>query len=119
LREPAPGPAEGKARTGYLFLKDGHKLVKVLVKDITYIEGLKDYVIVHTAGKRITILQSMKSIEEILSEKSFIRVHKSFIVSLEKIDAVEGNTIRIGNSSIPVGETYKAAFVEALRKNIL
>jgi two-component system, LytTR family, response regulator len=62
LREPAPGPAEGKARTGYLFLKDGHKLVKVLVKDITYIEGLKDYVIVHTAGKRITILQSMKSI---------------------------------------------------------
>lgn len=96
----------------YLFLKVEYQLVRVAFSDICYIEGLKDYVKVHLVGtpRPLLSLNSLKALEEKLPPSRFMRVHRSFIVSLEKISAVTKNTIQIGQTTIPVGDQYKDTF---------
>ncbi len=96
----------------YLFLKVEYQLVRVAFSDICYIEGLKDYAKVHLVStpKPLLSLTSLKALEEKLPPARFMRVHRSFIVSLEKISAVTKNTIQIGQTTIPVSEQYKDAF---------
>ncbi len=99
-------------REEYLFLKVEYQLVRVAYDDILYIEGLKDYVKVHLKSepKPLLSLTSLKSLEEKLPEQRFMRVHRSFIVNLEKIGAVSRNSIQIDKTSIPVSDQYKEAF---------
>jgi len=96
----------------YLFLKVEYQLVRVALNDILYIEGLKDYVKVYLQNttKPLLSLTSLKSLEEKLPSKHFMRVHRSFIVSLGKIGAVTKNTILIDKVIIPVSEQHKDAF---------
>lgn len=96
----------------YIFLKVEYHLVRVAIKDILYIEGLKDYVKVYleNADKAILTLTSLKVLEQKLSPKIFMRVHRSYIVSLEKVNSVTKNSLNIGPLSITVGEQYKDAF---------
>jgi two-component system, LytTR family, response regulator LytT len=96
----------------FLFLKVEYQLVRVAFGDILYIEGLKDYVKVHLQNnpKPLLSLTSLKTLEEKLPAKHFMRVHRSFIVSLGKIGAVTKNSIQIGNVNIPVSEQHKDAF---------
>ncbi|AMQ01358.1 LytTr DNA-binding region [Pedobacter cryoconitis] len=96
----------------YIFLKVEYHLVRVAIKDILYIEGLKDYVKVYleNADKAILTLTSLKVLEQKLSAKIFMRVHRSYIVSLEKVNSVTKNSLTIGSLSITVGEQYKDAF---------
>lgn len=96
----------------YLFLKVEYQLVRVAFSDICYIEGLKDYVKVHLVSttKPLLSLTSLKALEEKLPSSRFMRVHRSFIVSLEKISAVTKNTIQIGSTTVPVSDQYKDAF---------
>lgn len=96
----------------YIFLKVEYHLVRVAIKDILYIEGLKDYVKVYleNADKAILTLTSLKVLEQKLSPKIFMRVHRSYIVSLEKVNSVTKNSLNIGSLSITVGEQYKDAF---------
>lgn len=96
----------------YLFLKVEYQLVRVAFSDICYIEGLKDYVKVHLVStpKPLLSLTSLKVLEEKLPPARFMRVHRSFIVSLEKISAVTKNTIQIGATTLPVSDQYKDAF---------
>lgn len=96
----------------YIFLKVEYHLVRVAIKDILYIEGLKDYVKVYleNADKAILTLTSLKVLEQKLSAKIFMRVHRSYIVSLEKVNSVTKNSLNIGSLSITVGEQYKDAF---------
>ncbi|HTF29609.1 MAG TPA: LytTR family DNA-binding domain-containing protein [Flavitalea sp.] len=96
----------------YLYLKVEHQMVKVPVNDILFIEGLKDYAKIHlkTDGNPLMSLITLKALEEKLSGNKFLRVHKSFIVSLDKITAVTKTSVIIGKSSIPVSEQYKDAF---------
>jgi two-component system, LytTR family, response regulator LytT len=103
----APEPEEES-----LFLKVEYQLVRVAFKDILYIEGLKDYVKVYVQGstKPILSLTSLKALEEKLPAKRFMRVHRSYIVSLEKINSLMRNSIQIGTVTIPVSEQYKEAF---------
>lgn len=96
----------------YLFVKSEYKLIKIELKNLIYIEGLKDYVKFYTVNseKPILSLMSMKSLEEELSDKNFMRVHRSFMVNLKKVVTVERNRIVFGKKYIPVSEKYKENF---------
>ena len=101
----------------FVFVKDGTKLVKVNLEDILYVEGLKDYVTIHTPNQKIISLQRLKVLEDQLPPEKFIRVHNSFIVALNAIDVIHKGDIQIGNAMIPIGETYKKAFRDFIERN--
>ncbi|MDB5025784.1 MAG: response regulator transcription factor [Mucilaginibacter sp.] len=103
----------------FIFVKTEHKIQKVYLNDILFIEGLKDYISIFTRAERIITLQNMKKMEDALPDKHFIRVHKSYIVSLNKIDSIERSRIFIGDKIIPVGDTYREEFFKIVDgKNI-
>ena len=101
----------------FMFVKDGTKLVKVQLSDILYIEGLKDYVTIHTKQQKITSLQRMKVLEEQLPSDQFIRIHNSYIVSLKGIEVVHKGEVQVGGNLLPIGETFKKSFREFIEKN--
>ncbi len=96
----------------YLFLKVEYQLIRVAYADILYIEGLKDYVKVHlqNESKPLLSLTSLKSLEEKLPAHRFMRVHRSYIVGLEKIEAISKTSIQIGNAVVPVSDQFKDTF---------
>ena len=114
----AVAPAEERIEDEYLFLKVEYQLVRIALNDILYIEGLKDYVKVwlKSAEKPVLSLTSLKSLEEKLPGKRFMRVHRSFIVSLDKINSITRNALQIGKVNITVGDQYKDAFGVFLSK---
>ena len=107
-------PATPAASADYIFLKVEYQLVKVVLKDITHIEAYKDYVKVHLTSKNHPLLSltSMKNMEELLPKDRFMRVHRSFIVSLDHIDSISKNVIHVGKQQIAVGDLYKEQFSE-------
>jgi DNA-binding LytR/AlgR family response regulator len=107
-------PTTPAASADYIFLKVEYQLVKVMLKDITHIEAYKDYVKVHLTSKNHPLLSltSMKNMEELLPKDRFMRVHRSFIVSLDHIDSISKNVIHVGNQQIAVGDLYKEQFSE-------
>jgi two-component system response regulator LytT len=109
------------ANNEFLFLKSDYKIKRINFNDILYIEGLKDYVKVYTRNqaKPILSLTSLKSLEAKLPSNKFMRVHRSFIVNLEKIDTIERSRIVFGKEYIPVSDQYKSKFQEYLDKNFL
>ncbi|WP_462252939.1 LytR/AlgR family response regulator transcription factor [Ekhidna sp.] len=99
----------------FLFLKVDRKMVKVYLKDITYIESLKDYVRVKTeAGKELISLQKISYLEKKLPADCFQRVHKSYIISVKKISAYSNTSIEIGETEIPIGRSYKSEVMKVL-----
>ncbi|HWK59486.1 MAG TPA: LytTR family DNA-binding domain-containing protein [Parapedobacter sp.] len=94
----------------FIFVKTEHKIQRVDLDDILYIEGLKDYISIYTADERIVTLQNMKKMEDILPSNRFIRVHRSYIVALDKIASIERGRIFIEDKIIPVGDTYRDGF---------
>ncbi|MFW6352545.1 MAG: LytR/AlgR family response regulator transcription factor [Bacteroidota bacterium] len=106
--------------SNYFFVKTESRLQKVDFSDILYIEGQGDYLRIICIKEKIMTLQNFKRMEEILPDDNFIRVHKSYIVALNKIDSIERNRIKIGAKYIPISETYKKTFHLALeRKGLL
>ncbi len=105
----------------FLFLKSEYKIRRINFNDILYIEGLKDYVKVYLQheAKPIMSLSSLKALENKLPETKFMRVHRSFIVNLEKIDTIERSRIVFGKVYIPVSDQYKAAFNHFVKNNFL
>jgi two-component system, LytTR family, response regulator LytT len=105
----------------FLFLKSEYKIRRINFNDILYIEGLKDYIKVYIAGDNqpVMSLNSIKSLEQKLPEEKFMRVHRSFIVNLDKIDTIERSRIIFGKIYIPVSDQYKEKFQEYLDKNFL
>jgi DNA-binding LytR/AlgR family response regulator len=98
----------------FFFVKSGYKMMKVDYDDILYIEGLSEYIIIKTKTTNIITLQSFKNIEKTLPESGFIRIHKSYLVSLNKIDSVEGQSVIIHNKELPIGNKYKKRFFEVI-----
>ena len=92
----------------FIFVKSGVKRIKLFFADVTHIQGLKDYAIIHAATGKIVIKGSVKSMQQLFPEERFIRVHKSFIVAKDKIKRIEKNRIIIGDHQIPIGRNYKA-----------
>jgi two-component system response regulator LytT len=114
-------PDQVEANNEFLFLKSDYKIKRINFNDILYIEGLKDYAKVYTqnSAKPVMSLTTMKLLESKLPEAKFMRVHRSFIVNLEKIDTIERSRIVFGKTYIPVSEQYKGKFQEFLDKNFL
>ena len=110
-----------EANNQFLFLKSEYKIRRINFNDILYIEGLKDYIKVYVSGeiKPIISLNSIKSLEQKLPETGFMRVHRSFIVNLNRIDIIENNRIVFGKTFIPVSDLHKEKFQEYLDKNFL
>jgi DNA-binding LytR/AlgR family response regulator len=97
---------------GYFFVNAEYSLVKVVFDDIVLIEGLKDYLKIQLAhGKPLIIRMSMKTIEEKLPARKFMRVHKSYIISLAAITSIRKNTVFLGSQEVPVSENYKDALL--------
>jgi len=119
--ERTPSSSEVKAtqtEDECLFLKVEYQLLRVAYDDIRYIQGLKDYVKVHllSSNKPLLSLISMKALEEKLPTKRFMRIHRSYIISLDKIEAVSRGNVQIGNESIPVSNQYKDQFNELISR---
>ncbi len=103
----------------FIFVKTEHKIQKIELNDILYIEGLKDYISIFTKTERIITLQNMKKMEETLPKGQFIRVHKSYIIALDKIESIERSRISICGKIIPIGDTYRDDFFRHIdNKNI-
>lgn len=103
----------------FIFVKTEHKIQKIELDDILYIEGLKDYISIYTKTERIITLQNMKKMEETLPKGEFIRVHKSYIISIDKIESIERSRISIAAKIIPIGDTYRDEFFKLIDgKNI-
>lgn len=114
-------PIEVKASEEFLMIKSEHKIIRINFSDIKYIEGMREYVRIHLISQKpIMSLMSMKKLEETLPQGSFMRVHRSYIVSLDKITVIERNRIIFDKDIyIPVSEQYKLKFQEYLDKNFL
>jgi DNA-binding LytR/AlgR family response regulator len=104
---PSSEKAEPKLYEDYLTIRADRKHYKINYNDLIYIEGQKAYVTFHTTNKKVTALASLKELEDQLPAKQFIRIHKSYIVSVKYIDALEGNMVEIDQKKLPVGKSYK------------
>ncbi|MDF2193188.1 LytTR family DNA-binding domain-containing protein [Paraflavitalea sp. CAU 1676] len=99
-----------------IFVKTGQKIVQVAIDDILYIEGLREYIAIHTQHGKIITLQTFKKTEESLPPGRFIRVHKSYLVAFDKISSIEKGQLFIQRKGIPIGEVYREAFFLAIRQ---
>ena len=107
------GPAKEKlSGADYIFVKEGTRFIKVNIDEVLFIEGLKNYVAIHTITQKIVSLQRLKALEDQLSADMFIRVHNSYIVAKRAISCVKENEIQVGPAKIPIGETYLKPFMD-------
>jgi DNA-binding LytR/AlgR family response regulator len=111
-KEITPAP---KSESEYLFLKVGHRIQKVATGDIFFVEGMKDYLRICTKEEKIMTLLSFAKLEELLPLQGFARVHRSFLVAIDKIDHIEKNRIWIADQAIPISDTYADAFYKRLK----
>lgn len=96
----------------YVFVKADRKTFKVSLKDILFVEGLKDYVILHTVDNRIITAMNIKTIHEQLPNKIFVRTSKSFIVNIKHVSSFDNNTVYIQKNEIPIGNVYRSHFFD-------
>lgn len=104
-QETAPKPTP-ILKSEEIFIKDGHNLVKLVLKDVLYIEAVSNYVSFKTTAKNYLALMSLQKLEESLPD-NFVRIHRSFMVNINRIDRVEANTILVGEVPLPVSSSYK------------
>ena len=113
--EPEPATVQGTtANKTYLLVKADYRLYKVNFEDLLYIEGQHEYVSFYTREKRITALYSLKNLEEQLPSDQFIRVHKSYIVSINEIQEIEPLSITVAGQKLPIGGSYRDALMKKL-----
>jgi DNA-binding LytR/AlgR family response regulator len=121
-RKDAAGSGEMEVED-YIFVKADKKLVKINYNDILYIEGLKDYVIIRMNTSRVITLQTMKSLEEKLPQQMFKRIHRSYIINLNKIKAIIGNMVEVIEKNqpkhLPIGKNYREELLDIVNKNRL
>lgn len=98
----------------YLFVKTGYSTVKISFNEIRYVEGLKDYIKIFVNEKSLITKSTIKHFESKLPSGLFARVHKSYIISIDKIDKIEYNHIFIGQKKIPIGMQFKNSFYEKI-----
>ncbi|TCD05583.1 response regulator transcription factor [Pedobacter frigidisoli] len=113
-------PIEAIQEDAYVFVNANYSLVKVMLRDVTYIEGLKDYVRINlTYGNTIVTRLGLKAIEERLDSSKFMRVHKSFMIALDKIDSVQKAQLVIQRKEIPIGDGYRSLLQNYISKKNL
>jgi len=110
-------PAEELPDNDFIFVKADYQMQKVRLADIIFIEGMKDYLRIHLENSRIMTLMSFSRMEKALPSSRFKRIHKSFIIPVDKIDQVERTVVTIGSHKIPIGNKYRKDFFDFLEKN--
>lgn len=105
---------EVSVEADHLFIKVDTKLVKLMNNDILYVESMGDYVKFVTTEKKYVSLNTLKNLEEKLSKSSFLKVHRSYIVNITKIDDLQGNTVYINGNAIPIGKAHKEDVMKRL-----
>lgn len=112
-------PAASAEQASFLFVKGDskNKFLKVDYADIQYIEGLKNYVSIFTTTQRVITYQTLRELEEQLPQPPFYRIHKSYIVSTNRIRMIDGNMLYIGEKALPIGNTYREEFLKSVRRN--
>jgi len=101
----------------FIYVKENKRVIKVNLSDILYIEGLSEYVQIYTEKKKIITKTTMTSLEDKLPNLGFLRIHKSFIVSMSRIEAFTANTIEVPGKELPIGRSYKNTVLNALQQN--
>ncbi len=104
---PAPRETAHPETDRFLYFRADRKMVKVMVDEILYVESLKDYVRIVTATRQVVAKQTITSLEEMLPEDAFLRIHRSFIVARTKIDSFSPNHVEAGGKELPIGRHYK------------
>ena len=120
LKKNGTTPAETPSGTpDYIMVRVEYSTVRINIADIEFVEGLKDYVKIARPDRNYVTKSSMKNVEEKLPQDRFFRIHKSFIVNLDRVNAFENNHVIIGANRIPLGNHNREAFLEFLEKNRL
>ncbi len=107
-------PSSEKESQSTIFLKTGPRKVKVALSDITHIQGLKDYSIIYTSEEKIVVRGNLKQMEQFFPERKFMRVHKSYLVALDKVQAIDKNKVLIDHMALPIGRNYKEQLAQYL-----
>ena len=107
--EPSDVNLKPQLKEDHLIIRADRKLYRINYEDLHYIEGQKAYVTFHTKKKNITALASLRELDEQLPSSHFLRIHKSYIVSIHEIESLEGNQVEIGGIRLPVGKSYRPA----------
>ncbi len=107
-----PDTKDKKLSSGFIYLKSDRKMIKVMLDDILYIESARDYLKVHTDSNSIITRQTISSIEAMLSDSEFIRIHRSYIVSIKKINSFTHETVEVGKNELPIGKFYLNSFLK-------
>lgn len=107
-----------KVTEDYFFIKSNQKLEKIKMDDVLYIEGMSNYVIVHTKQKKHIAYLTFKGIEEKLPQELFIRIHKSFLVAINAIETIDVNEIKLTNCTLPLSKTYKEEVTHRIEQRI-
>ena len=120
LQEEVPQATETAIEQDFIFVKSDKKMLKINFADILYIEGLKDYVIIRTQTGRVISLQTMKSLDERLPKGQFVRIHRSYIAAVGRINSLVGNMIELTEKGqpkhLPIGKNYKDDLMQWLDK---
>ena len=123
LNETSAEPAKEQPDDDYIFVKTESKgkLLKIDLAEIDYIEGMKNYVAIYCGGKKILVYTSMKDLEDRLPARRFIRVHKSFIIPIDRVTGIEGNRVMLKGitAEIITGESYKATLMEIVKGKMI
>lgn len=115
-QEPEKNAETISSNNEFVFVKSNKKSVKVNFNDILYIEGLGDYIKIHTNTDRLVTNLSMKKMLSILPHDSFYRIHKSFIISINNIESLEGNMVAIQGKKLPIGNSYRQDFAAIMKQ---
>jgi len=107
----------GENNSDFIFVKSGVQRIKLHFSEVTHIQGLKDYAIIHTPAKKILLKGSVKAMLAIFPPGRFLRVHKSFIVNLQKVDQLDRNNILLNGHQIPIGRNFRSDVEKAFAKN--
>lgn len=105
------------AHKDYFFVKADYKILKVEYEEIVYIEGLREYVRIHTQNQKIITLLSLNKLEEVLPKDKFFRIHRSHIINLDKIKEIQGNMVVVDHQALTISKSQKDAFYELIQKN--
>lgn len=111
LKQSATNNEVIEKQSDFIFIKSDKKSIKVNISNIMYIEGLGDYIKIFLNDKKLVTNLSMKKIENLLPTTQFYRIHKSYIISIDKVESIEGNMVKINNTRLPVGNSYRQDFM--------
>ncbi|MEL6632264.1 MAG: response regulator transcription factor [Bacteroidota bacterium] len=114
---PSPDPSPSASKRDSLFVKTDQRLVQVAYEEIKYIEGLREYVRIHTTKDKLIILQSLSRLLEALPDAHFARIHRSYIVNITHIDSIVGNMVYIEDVALPISKGQKEHFISMINRD--